>query len=153
MGATLSHKTRSRGRRTGGMYRPMAEINVTPFVDVMLVLLIVFMVAAPLLTSGVAVDLPQSEAGAIPDEDNRPIEITMADDGKLYIGDTEIQEDRLRFQLEAMRQVPAGGTGDERRVYIRADQELEYGRVMRIIGTVNASGFSKVALISENDGG
>ena len=145
MGATLSHKTRSRGRRTGGTYRPMAEINVTPFVDVMLVLLIVFMVAAPLLTSGVAVDLPHSEAQSIPDEDNKPIEITLAKDGKLYIGDSEMKEERLKFQLEAMTEGQI-----DRRIYVRADQGLEYGRVMKIIGSINAAGFSKVALISEN---
>ena len=150
MGATLATKTRSRGRRTGGTYRPMAEINVTPFVDVMLVLLIVFMVAAPLLTSGVAVDLPKSEASAIPDPDNKPIEITLAEDGKVYIGDSEIKEDKLKFQLEAM--INAGNASEERRVYIRADTGLEYGRVMRMIGSINAAGFSKVALISENDG-
>lgn len=145
MGASLTTKTRSRGRRTGGTYRPMAEINVTPFVDVMLVLLIVFMVAAPLLTSGVAVDLPQSEAKAIPDEDNKPIEITLAKDGKLYIGDSEMKASKLKFQLQAMTE----GQSD-RRIYIRADQTLEYGRVMKIIGAINAAGFSKVALISEN---
>ncbi|MCB1720914.1 MAG: protein TolR [Rhodospirillales bacterium] len=147
MGASLTTKTRSRGRRTGGTYRPMAEINVTPFVDVMLVLLIVFMVAAPLLTSGVAVDLPQSEAKSIPDEDNKPIEITLAKDGKLYIGDSEMDEKKLKFQLEAMTEGQA-----DRRIYIRADQGLEYGRVMKIIGSINAAGFSKVALISENTG-
>ena len=151
MGATLANKTRSRGRRTGGTYRPMAEINVTPFDDVMLVLLIVFMVAAPLLTSGVAVDLPSSEANAIPDPDNKPIEISLAKDDRIYIGDSEIKEDRLRPQLEAM--ITAGNTDDERRIYIRADQGLEYGRVMKLIGIINAAGFSKVALISENEGG
>lgn len=147
MGATLTTKTRSRGRRTGGTYRPMAEINVTPFVDVMLVLLIVFMVAAPLLTSGVAVDLPQSEAKSIPDEDNKPIEITLAKDGKLYIGDTQMKPNTLKFKLEAMTE----GQSD-RRIYIRADTSLEYGRVMKVIGSINAAGFSKVALISENTG-
>ena len=147
MGATLSNKTRSRGRRTGGTYRPMAEINVTPFVDVMLVLLIVFMVAAPLLTSGVSVDLPQSDAKAIPDEDNKPIEITLAKEGNIYIGDSIVNEQRLKFQLQAMTEGQA-----DRRIYIRADQALEYGRVMKIIGSINAAGLSKVALISENTG-
>lgn len=145
MGATLSTKTRSRGRRTGGTYRPMAEINVTPFVDVMLVLLIVFMVAAPLLTSGVPVDLPKSDAKAISDEDNKPIEITVSKDGKLYIGETEFEEKKLLLQLQAMNENGA----DERRIYIRGDSTLEYGRVMRIIGAINGAGFSKVALISE----
>lgn len=147
MGATLATKTKSRGRRTGGTYRPMAEINVTPFVDVMLVLLIVFMVAAPLLTSGVAVDLPSSDAKSIPDEDNKPIEITMAKDGNIYIGDSEVDESKLRFQLQAMTEGQV-----DRRIYIRADQTLDYGRVMRIIGAINGAGFSKVALISENTG-
>ncbi|MGB0719458.1 MAG: protein TolR [Bdellovibrionales bacterium] len=145
MGATLATKTRSRGRRTGGTYRPMAEINVTPFVDVMLVLLIVFMVAAPLLTTGVAVDLPDSAAKAITDEENKPIEITLAKDGKVYIGDTEFKEERLVLQLQAM----TAGQQD-RRIYIRGDQALEYGRVMRVIGAINGAGFNKVALISEN---
>lgn len=145
MGASLTTKTRSRGRRTGGTYRAMAEINVTPFVDVMLVLLIVFMVAAPLLTSGVAVDLPQSEAKAIPDEDNKPIEITVAKDGKIYIGDTEIDESRLKLQLQAMTEGQA-----DRRIYVRADQTNQYGTVMKIIGAINGAGFSKVALISES---
>lgn len=144
MGATLATKTRSRGRRTGGTYRPMAEINVTPFVDVMLVLLIVFMVAAPLLTTGVPVDLPDSQAKAITDEDNKPIEITLAKDGKLFLGDTEFKEGLLIQQLQAMTEGQ-----DDRRIYIRGDQTLEYGRVMQIIGSINAAGFTKVALISE----
>lgn len=145
MGATLATKTKSRGRRTGGTYRPMAEINMTPFIDVMLVLLIVFMVAAPLLTTGVQVDLPDSKAKAITTEDNKPIEITLAKDGKIYIGDTEFKEDRIVSQLKAMTE----GTSDDRRIYIRGDRSLEYGRVMRIIGSINGAGFTKVALISE----
>ncbi len=145
MGATLSTKTKSRGRRTGGTYRPMAEINVTPFVDVMLVLLIVFMVAAPMLATGVQVDLPDSKAKAITDEDSKPIEITLAKDGKIYIGDTEFKENRIISQLKAM----SAGNRDERRIYIRGDKSLEYGRVMRIIGAINGAGFTKVALISE----
>lgn len=144
MGATLSNKTRSRGRRTGGTYRPMAEINVTPFVDVMLVLLIVFMVAAPLLTTGIPVDLPQSSAKAITEEDNKPIQITLTKDGKIYNGDTEVRAARLVLQLKAMTQ----GQSD-RRIYIRADQDIEYGEVVRVIGAINGAGFTKVALISE----
>ena len=145
MGATLATKTKSRGRRTGGTYRPMAEINMTPFIDVMLVLLIVFMVAAPLLTTGVQVDLPDSKAKAITDEDNKPIEITLSKDGKIYIGDTEFKENRLVGQLVAMTE----GNRDERRIYIRGDRALEYGRVMKLIGAINGAGFTKVALISE----
>ena len=145
MGATLATKTKSRGRRTGGTYRPMAEINMTPFIDVMLVLLIVFMVAAPLLTTGVQVDLPDSSAKAISEEDNKPIEITLSKSGKVYIGDTEFKESRLIGQLTAMTE----GNRNERRIYVRGDQSLEYGRVMKIIGAINGAGFTKVALITQ----
>jgi biopolymer transport protein TolR len=144
MGASLTTKTQSRGRRTGGKYRPMAEINVTPFVDVMLVLLIVFMVAAPLLTAGVAVDLPQSNASQIQTEDKTPIEITLAKNGKIYIGKTEIENTSLTEKLGAM----TAGEFD-RRIYIRADQKLPYGEIMQLLGLVNGAGYTKVALISE----
>jgi len=144
MGASLTTKTRSRGRRTGGAYRPMAEINVTPFVDVMLVLLIVFMVAAPLLTAGVAVDLPDSKAKAMSEEENQPIEITVTKDDKVYIGESEIKDGRLIPLLAAMTEGQA-----DRRIYIRADQAISYGQVMKVIGAVNGAGFTKVALISD----
>ena len=148
MAATLTTKTRSRGRRSGGSYRPMAEINVTPFVDVMLVLLIVFMVAAPLLTAGVPVDLPNTEAKAISDEDNKPIEITVTADGVIYIGESEVKRERLVPLLAAMTQGQV-----DRRIYIRGDQAISYGMVMQVIGAVNRAGFNKVALISEPGGG
>lgn len=144
MGATLSTKTRSRGRRTGGSYRPMADINVTPFVDVMLVLLIVFMVAAPLLTAGVPVDLPDAKAKQIQSEDNTPIEISLTSEGKVYIGKTELTLDELTDKLAAM----TAGEFD-RRIYIRGDQGLPYGQVMGLLGLINAAGYTKVALISE----
>jgi len=144
MGASLTTKTRSRGRRTGGSYRPMAEINVTPFVDVMLVLLIVFMVAAPLLTAGVAVDLPKSEAREISVEDNKPIEVSVNQDGKIFMGETEVTQEKLVSLLTAM----TDGNVD-RRIYIRGDQALAYGDIMRVIGLINGAGFNKVALISD----
>lgn len=147
MGASLTTKSRSRGRRTGGQYRPMAEINVTPFVDVMLVLLIVFMVAAPLLTAGVAVDLPESQAKQLQEEENKPIEISVDQGGKIYIGETEVSEQRLIPLLAAMTEGQA-----DRRIYIRGDQALNYGAVMKVIGAVNGAGFNKVALVSENTG-
>lgn len=144
MGATLATKTKSRGRRTGGSYRPMAEINVTPFVDVMLVLLIVFMVAAPLLTAGVQINLPDSKAKSLNQEDNKPIEISLATDGGLYIGKSEVPLKSLAAKLAAM----TDGQFD-RHIYIRADKALDYGDVMNVLGEVNAAGFTKVALISE----
>jgi biopolymer transport protein TolR len=144
MASTLLTKSKGRGRRTGGSYRPMAEINVTPFVDVMLVLLIVFMVAAPLLTAGVPVDLPNSEAKPVTDEENKPIEITLTKDDQIYIGETVVERAKLIPLLQAMTE----GQND-RRIYIRGDQALSYGDIMGLLGAVNGAGFSKVALISE----
>ncbi len=144
MGTSLSHKTRSRGRRTGGSYRPMAEINVTPMVDVMLVLLIIFMVSAPLLTAGVPVDLPSSKAKAIQTEDSKPIELSVDAGGKIYIGESEIMKAALISTISPLLE------GDEeRRIYIRADQGIAYGNVMEVLGILNSAGFSKVALISK----
>ncbi|MBL8638516.1 MAG: protein TolR [Alphaproteobacteria bacterium] len=129
------------GRRA---FRPMSEINVTPFIDVMLVLLIVFMVTAPLLTAGVQVDLPKSQAGSVNDKDEKPLEVTVSKSGVIYIGQTKVSKDELIVKLSAI-------TGDdvERRVFIRADQGLSYGVVMEIIGSINKAGYRKVALISE----
>ena len=144
MSATLSHKTRSRGRRTGGSYRPIAEINVTPMVDVMLVLLIIFMVAAPMLTAGVDVNLPDSKAKALQTEDQKPIEITVDKDGKIYLADTEIKRAALTSILKPMMD------GDEeRRIYVRGDRDIEYGKIMEVLGQLNSAGFRKVALISK----
>ena len=144
MSATLSHKTRSRGRRTGGSYRPIAEINVTPMVDVMLVLLIIFMVAAPMLTAGVDVNLPDSKAKALQTEEQKPIEITVDKDGKIYLADTEIKKAALVSILKPMME------GDEeRRIYVRGDRDIEYGKIMEVLGHLNNAGFRKVALISK----
>lgn len=146
MGASLSHKTRSRGRRTGGSYRPMAEINVTPMVDVMLVLLIIFMVSAPLLTSGVDIELPSSKAKAITTEDNEPIKVRIDTNGNMYLMDSKepMMESALLTTVSAMME------GDkERRIYIEADKSIDYGRVMEVLGILNSAGFSKVALISK----
>lgn len=143
MGASLNASGgRSRsGRRSS--YTKMSEINVTPFVDVMLVLLIVFMVTAPLLTAGVPIDLPKSQAKQIQDEDNKPIEVTVSNDGKIFVGETEVEMERLIALLSAMT-----NNDPDRRVFIRGDQKLAYGQVMEVIGAINKGGFRKVALIS-----
>lgn len=133
----------NKGRGSG--YRPMAEINVTPMVDVMLVLLIIFMVAAPLLTAGVPIDLPDSKAKAISDEDNKPLEVSISKDGRIFVGETEVTEERIITILTSMTE-----DNPERRIYIRADKSLDYGKVMRILGNINGAGFNKVALISES---
>lgn len=126
-----------------GKYRPMSEINVTPMVDVMLVLLIVFMVTAPLLTQGVPVDLPESQALTLPD-DNKPIEISINQNGAIFIGDTQIGDNELIVRLKA---ITANRT--DARIYVRGDKVNSYGRVMEVIGAINAAGFNKVALITE----
>lgn len=143
MGASLHPSSSGRNRRRRS-YTKMSEINVTPFVDVMLVLLIVFMVTAPLLTAGVPVDLPKSQAKQIQDEDNKPIEVTVSRDGKIFVGETEVEMDRLITLLSAMT-----NNDPERRVFIRGDQKLGYGQIMEVIGAINKGGFRKVALISD----
>ncbi|OFW87273.1 MAG: protein TolR [Alphaproteobacteria bacterium RIFCSPHIGHO2_12_FULL_45_9] len=125
-------------------YRPMSEINVTPFIDVMLVLLIVFMVTAPLLSAGIPVDLPKTEAASVSEKDDKPLEVAVNKKGDIYIGETKVTAAELLVKLAAI-------TGDdkERRVFIKADQGLAYGKVMEILGSINKAGYKKVALITE----
>jgi biopolymer transport protein TolR len=132
------------GKR-GARRVPMSEINVTPMVDVMLVLLIIFMITAPLLVSGVPVDLPDSNAGALK-QDNTPVQVSVDAAGQTFVDDQPIAGDALAAKLTAIREARAG---DEPRVYVRADSTLDYGRVMQVVGEVNAAGFKKVALVSE----
>ena len=129
-----------RGRRT-----PMAEINVTPMVDVMLVLLIIFMVTAPLLTTGVQVDLPQSKAAAL-DQNNEPVAISIDRTGAIFVNDTPVPVEALgaRLQQVAASSHEAGGP----RIFLRADHGLDYGRVMQVMGEINRAGLHKVALVS-----
>jgi biopolymer transport protein TolR len=130
-------------RRRPGSYRPMSEINVTPLVDVMLVLLVVFMVTAPLLTVGVPVDLPKTEAAQIVGQDE-PLVITVNAQGKLFIQETEVDLERLVPRLQAIT-----ANRSETRIFVRGDRALAYGRVMEVMGTVNLAGFTRVALITE----
>jgi len=123
----------------------MADINMTPFIDVMLVLLIVFMVAAPLLTSGVAVDLPQAKAGAL-NVEQKPIAIALDDQGQLFLMDQPIAAADLVDKLQAL-----AADGDDHRIYVRASKVVPYGRVAEIIGAVTAAGYKKVALVTEPD--
>lgn len=139
------------GSRSGGFgYRgrwkraPIAEINVTPLVDVMLVLLIIFMIAAPLLATGVPVDLPESAASALP-EDTTPVQVVIDAEGQLFIDDAEIAPGELTAKLTAIAQARR----DDPRLYVRADASLDYGTVMQVIGQINAAGFGKVALVTQ----
>jgi len=139
MGASISQG----GRRAGGRYRPNAEINVTPFVDVMLVLLIIFMITAPLLTVGVPVDLPETEAKAL-SADSEPLTITIQADGAIFIQETEVQANELVPRLTAMSEA-----GFEERVFLRGDDAVDYGVVMRVMARLNAAGFTNIGLITD----
>ena len=131
------------GGRRRSSYRPVSEINVTPFVDVMLVLLIVFMVTAPLLTVGVPVDLPKTKAKSIA-ESEEPLVITVNAEGAVFIQDTEVTIENLVPRLKAITENKA-----DTRIYLRGDKDINYGRVMEVMGTVNLAGFTRVALIAE----
>jgi biopolymer transport protein TolR len=124
-------------------YRPMSEINVTPMVDVMLVLLVIFMVAAPLLTVGVPVDLPQTKAPAI-NEPKEPLVITLNAKGDLFLQNSPVAEDELVPRLQAITK-----SNPQTDIYVRGDRAINYGRVMEVMGLVSAAGFSKVSLITE----
>ena len=142
MAATLQPgMTGRRGKRRRG--RPMADINVTPFVDVMLVLLIVFMVTAPLLTVGVPVDLPKTRAPAL-GQDKEPLSITIAKGGKIYLQKLAVSEDALVPKLQAISQ-----NGYDQRIFLRGDQNVDYGRVMVVLGMLKAAGFDKIALVTD----
>jgi len=131
-----------RGRRRRRSPHMISEINVTPFVDVMLVLLIIFMVAAPLLTVGVPIDLPETRANAL-EGDNEPITISVNADGLIFIQDTEIALDEVVPKLEAIAQ-----NGYEERIFIRGDQSSDYGTMMRLMGRINAAGFNRLGLVT-----
>ena len=134
----------NRGRSAGARrYRPMSEINVTPMVDVMLVLLIVFMVTAPLLTVGVAVDLPQSKAQPL-GEERQPLSVSIDATGQVYLQDQEIELERLVEQLRAIAEI-----SKDTRIYVRGDKSIAYGTIMEVMGTINAAGFNRVALVTE----
>ena len=122
---------------------PMSEINVTPFVDVMLVLLIIFMVTAPLLTVGVQVDLPESAADSLPD-DQEPLTITINSKGEIFIQEAKVEFDSLTAKILAVSK-----NRTDTRIYVRGDKAINYGRVLEIMGMLSGSGFTKVALISE----
>lgn len=125
----------------------MSEINVTPFVDVMLVLLIIFMVAAPLLTVGVPVELPKTAAGALPVEQEEPLTVTVSADGAVQIQTTEVARDQLVTRLRGIATERASD-----RVYLRADGAVPYATVMEVMGALNAGGFSNIGLVTDIGG-
>ncbi len=140
----MAFSTPSRRRRRGRA--PMAEINVTPLVDVMLVLLIIFMVTAPLLTAGVPVELPESRAKAIPQE-QRPVTLSLDRTGRLFLDEAEVASGQLADRLAA---VPRRADGKLPQVTLRADRALDYGRVMAVMGELNRAGFTSIALVTSS---
>ena len=136
-----------RRRRRRSRSRPVAEINVTPFVDVMVVLLIVFMVAAPLLTVGVDVDLPKTAAGALPSESEEPLTVTLTAEGAIVIQTTETPETEFLTRLRGIAQERA-----DDKVFLRADGAIAYARVMQIMGAMNAAGFGNIGLVTDLGG-
>lgn len=140
MAVSLDSGRSGRGR---ARWKPKAEINVTPFVDVMLVLLIVFMITAPLLTVGVPVDLPDTEARNLP-ADEEPLTITITTDGLIYLQETEVGLAELAPRLTAI-----ASTGYESRIFIRADDGAAYGDVARVMANINAAGFTNLGLVTD----
>ena len=137
------------GRRKHHRRKVMSEINVTPMVDVMLVLLIIFMVSAPLLTVGVPIDLPQSQAKSL-DQDKEPLTVSVNDKGQVFLQNGEIGVDDLIPKLKAVADA-RGGT--EARVYVRGDKKVDYGTMMKVMGQLSSAGFNKVALVTEFEQG
>ncbi len=135
-----------RSRRRGGS-AVMSEINVTPMVDVMLVLLIIFMVAAPMLTVGVPLDLPQTQAQAV-SQDHQPLVISINSSGQVFLQDTEVPVDDLVAKLQAIAKA-----GYDERIFVRGDKAVDYGAVMKVMGRLSGAGFKRVALVSEVEQG
>jgi len=133
---------RRRGGRNGGNHVPRAEINVTPMVDVMLVLLVIFMITAPMLTVGVPVELPRTPAAPIP-EDRTPIEITVQKTGKIFVQEKEVEIDNLVTLLQAVTE-----SNPEARIFVRGDSGLSYGQMMQVMGRITEGGFKKVGLVA-----
>lgn len=137
---------RRRGRRRSAA-QPMSEINVTPFVDVMLVLLIIFMVAAPLMTVGVPIELPDTAAEALPSPDEEPLTVTLSAEGAVLIQNTEVTRDELITRLTAI-----AAERDSNQIFLRADGGLDYNQVMEIMGALNAGGFREIGLVTDAGG-
>ncbi len=135
------------GGKKGGRYRPVSEINVTPMVDVMLVLLIIFMVTAPLLTSAVNVDLPKTAAAPTP-QDDKPVTVSVNAQGQIFLQEAEVQLPDLIGKLQAIAQ-----NNPDKKIFVRGDKGNSYGRMLEVMGTIYQGGFTKVALLTDPSGG
>jgi biopolymer transport protein TolR len=150
MSGTGGTSTADLGRRRRRRRGVMSEINVTPMVDVMLVLLIIFMVSAPLLTVGVPIDLPQSQAKSL-DQDKEPLTLSLNEQGKIFLQNTEIMVEELVPKLKAISE--ARGGGFDERIYVRGDRRVDYGTMMRVMGRISGAGFHRVALVTDLEQG
>jgi biopolymer transport protein TolR len=147
MGMNISAAGRKGGRRRRGVprYGAMAEINMTPFIDVMLVLLIIFMVAAPLLATGVAIDLPQTKSGPL-NIDQKPVSIAIDEKGGLFLMDQPVEVAQLLEKLK-----DAAKQGFDERIYVRGSKDVNYGRVAQVMSLITSAGYKKVALVTEQE--
>ncbi len=134
-------------RRRSGRQASFSEINITPMVDVMLVLLVIFMVTAPMMTTGVTVDLPDSNASPVAGQDE-PLAVSVQADGKIFLQKTQIALKDVQSKLKAIT-----GEKKDTRIFVRGDRNVDYGKIMQVVGEINAAGFAKVALITEVKGG
>jgi biopolymer transport protein TolR len=141
IGAATAGRRRRRSRRAGAIN----EINMTPFIDVMLVLLIIFMVAAPLMTVGVPLDLPQTKAAQL-NVDSKPITLSIRQTGQVFLSETELRDEEIVPRLNSVAK-----SGAEERVFVRGDKRVDYGRVAQVMAIVTAGGFKRVALVTESD--
>ncbi|MGN6311626.1 MAG: protein TolR [Xanthobacteraceae bacterium] len=149
MGMNIAAGASGGGRGRRRRAAPMADINVTPMVDVMLVLLIIFMVSAPLLTVGVPLDLPQTQAKSL-DQDKNPLTLSVNLKGQVFLNDTEIAVDELVPKLKAITEARAGL---DERIFVRGDKKVDYGTVMKVMGRLSSAGFRRVALVTEVEQG
>lgn len=146
MGAAIQSTDKARSRRGRRRAAPMSEINVTPFVDVMLVLLIIFMVAAPLLTAGVPLELPKTSAEALPTEQEEPLTVNIDNAGQIYLQETAVPFETLLAKLTAVREARGEGGG---KVFLRADGGLAYARVAEVMAVLRNAGFSSIGLVTD----
>jgi biopolymer transport protein TolR len=149
MGISGTSATES-GRRNRRRRGVMSEINVTPMVDVMLVLLIIFMVSAPLLTVGVPIDLPQSQAKSL-DQDKEPLTVSVNGEGKIFLGDNAFGIEELVPKLKAIGDAQGGGL--DQRIYVRGDRKVDYGTMMKVMGRISEAGYHRVALVTDVEQG
>ncbi|MEM7462188.1 MAG: protein TolR [Pseudomonadota bacterium] len=142
--AISKNGSNGRGSRRKRRHQPMSEINVTPFVDVMLVLLIIFMVTAPLLTVGVPLDMPKTNAGAV-NADTKPLTISVDNEGRIFLQESEIEPDEIVAKLRAISE---NRTGEETRIFVRGDKAVAYDVIARVLADISSAGFKKITLSS-----